>query len=284
MGSKDTIRENPLSICAKTGPVSLCMKFLIVILLVIGFATAQEVPNTTFRTQATTVLVPALVRDKTGEPVYGLTAKDFVIEDDGVAQASALDEAAESEPVSLVVAIQCGGRADYELPRMKGLPAMLQPLLAQPQSTVALIAFDSQVHLVENFTADQDTVQKDLRALRPGDDGAAILDAVNESVRLFEEVPQNRKRVLLLISETRDHGSHSAKVNDVIRAIGNSNAASTRWRFRPRNPTSSILCVAPTIPTFIRSGPKCIRNPTWRLPSCSWWRPCARIPPGKSLP
>ncbi len=32
-----------------------------------------------------------------------------------------LDEAAESEPVSMVVAIQCGRRADYELPRMQGL-------------------------------------------------------------------------------------------------------------------------------------------------------------------
>ena len=76
-------------------------------------AAGQEEP--TFRTQSNVVLVPALVRDKAGEAVYGLQAKDFIIEDDGVAQTVHLDEAAESEPVSLVVAVQCGRRADFEL-------------------------------------------------------------------------------------------------------------------------------------------------------------------------
>jgi len=43
-----------------------------------------------------------------------------------------LDEAAESEPLSLVVAVQVGRRADFELPRMHGLSAMLDPVLEQP--------------------------------------------------------------------------------------------------------------------------------------------------------
>ena len=70
-------------------------------------------------------------------------------------------------------------------------------------------------------------------ACRPGDDGAAILDAVNDSVRLLDGVPKNRKRVLLLISETRDHGSHSATIDDVIKAIGNSNTVVYTLAFSP---------------------------------------------------
>ncbi len=196
-----------------------------------GLANGQEQP--TFRTQSNVVLVPALVRDKAGEVVYGLEAKDFIIEDDGVAQSVQLDEAAESEPVSMVVAIQCGRRADYELPRMQGLGSMLQPLMAQPQTKVAIVAFDSQVHALENFTGDQDAVARDLRSLQAGDDGAAILDAVNYSVRLLNSVPKNRKRVLLLISETRDHGSHTATIDDVIKAIGNSNVVVYTLAFSP---------------------------------------------------
>ena len=57
-------------------------------LLLAAMALAQEQP--TFRTQSNVVLVPALVRDKSGEVVYGLEAKDFVIEDDGVVQKCAL--------------------------------------------------------------------------------------------------------------------------------------------------------------------------------------------------
>lgn len=186
-----------------------------------------------FRTQSNVVLVPALVRDKAGDIVYGLQAKDFVIEDNGVPQEGHLDEAAEDNPVSLVVAVQCGRRTDFELPRMHGLAAMLQPVMDQPGSKIAVVAFDSTVHPVEDFTSDQQTIRQDLVSLQAGDGGAAILDAVNYSARLLDGVPKDHKRVLLLISETRDPGSHNATVDDVIKAIGNSNTVVYTLAFSP---------------------------------------------------
>ena len=210
----------------------LCgITILISLLLLARPAASQDEP--TFRTQSNLVLVPALVRDKTGEIVYGLQAKDFIIEDNGVAQTVHLDEAAEAEPVSLVVAVQCGRRADYELPRMHGLGLMLQPLMAQPETKVAIVAFDSQVHAIEDFTGNENVVTRDLEGLQAGDGGAAILDAVNYSIKLLDGVPKNRKRVLLLISETRDHGSHSATIDDVIKALGNSNIVVYTLAFSP---------------------------------------------------
>ncbi len=191
---------------------------------------AQEEP--TFRTQANVVLVPALVRDKSGDVIYGLKADDFIIEDDGVQQTARLDEAAEADPVSLVVAIQVGRRADYELPRMHGLGAMLAPVFQEPESKVALLAFDSRVHPLENFTGDEATIRRDLNALQSGDGGAAVLDAVSDAVKLLDGVPKDRKRVLLLISETRDHGS-SATIDDVIKAMGNSNIVVYTLAFSP---------------------------------------------------
>ncbi len=211
-----------------------CFKQIESWLLLIAFlrlAPAQEQP--TFRTQSNVVLVPALVRDKSGEIVYGLEAKDFIIEDDGVPQTVHLDEAAESQPLSMVVAVQCGRRADFELPRMQGLASMLEPVMEQPQAKIAIVAFDSQVHPIENFTSNSDAVDRGLRSLQPGDGGAAILDAVSYSVKMLDGVPANRKRALLLISETRDHGSHSANIDDVIRAIGNSNTVVYTLAFSP---------------------------------------------------
>ena len=194
-------------------------------------AAAQEEP--TFRTQSNVVLVPALVRDKLGRIVYGLNSGDFVVEDDGVPQTVHQDEAAESEAVSLVIAVQVGRRADFELPRMHGLGAMLDPVLAQPGSKVALLAFDSHVHPIQDFTSDEGAITHDLAGLQPGDSGAAVLDAINDAVKLLDGVPKNRKRVLLLISETRDHGSHSATIDDVIKAIGNSNTVVYTLAFSP---------------------------------------------------
>lgn len=56
----------------------------------------------TFRSESNVVLVPALVKGQKGNLVYGLTAKDFIVEDDGIAQKVRLDETVETEPVSLL--------------------------------------------------------------------------------------------------------------------------------------------------------------------------------------
>jgi hypothetical protein len=82
----------------------------------------------TFRSQSNVVIVPALVRDVTGHVIYGLHATDFVIEDDGVGQAIQLDDSAEAEPLSVVVAIQTGRRAWREFGRVQGLSSMLAPI------------------------------------------------------------------------------------------------------------------------------------------------------------
>src|SRR5216684_1342888 len=83
--------------------------------LLSGAVLSQE---TTFHSQSNVVVIPALVKSAKGDAVYGLGAKDFVVEDDGVEQAARLDEAAEGSAVSVVVAIQCGRRANYEFPRI----------------------------------------------------------------------------------------------------------------------------------------------------------------------
>ena len=203
--------------------------FLSVFALLSGAALPQE---TTLRSQSNVVLVPALVKDQQGGAVYGLQAKDFIVEDDGVEQPARLDEAPEGQPISLVVAIQKGRRAYAEFPRIQGLMSMLDPLFALGTARVAVVEFDSQVDLTRNFTQDETLIRDDLRNLQPGDGGATILDAVDYSVRLLKNEPDNRLRVLLLISETRDHGSHG-KIADTVAAIGQSNAIMYALAFSP---------------------------------------------------
>ncbi len=184
------------------------------------------------------MVIPALVKNLQGEVVYGLEAKDFVVEDDGVEQAVRLDEAVEGQPVSMVIAIQRGRRADYEFPRMRGLSAMLDPLVAEGHGAVAVVEFDSHVQTAQEFTGSSEKIAWTLNELQPGDGGAAILDAVDYSVRILEQVPKERQRVLLLISETRDHGSQ-AKVEDVVAEIGQSSTAVYALAFSPSR--SNIL-------------------------------------------
>ena len=204
---------------------------LVTFMLVFGPAAAPQEP--TFNAQANVVVVPTLVRDAKGSVVYGLQAKDFIIEDNGVEQAPYLDEAAEGEPISLMIAIQTGRRAWREFGRMRGLPAMLESVLSQPDTRTALVFFDSKLTLARDFTNNSELIEGDLKNLRAGDNGAAILDAVAYSVRLLNQQPEGRQRMLLLISETRDHGSRFEKLDDVVKLIGVTNTAVYALPFSP---------------------------------------------------
>ncbi len=203
----------------------------LVLALLSGGALPQE---TTLRSQSNVVLIPTLVKDEGGGIVYGLQVKDFLVEDDGVEQPVRLDEAPEGQPISLVVAIQRGRRAYYEFPRIQGLKSMLDPLFSQGTARVALVEFDSEVEVTRNFTKDASLIAADLSNLQPGDGGAAILDAIDYSVNLLKKEPQERQRVLLLISETRDHGSVLGKKMDaIVAALGNSNTLVYTLTFSP---------------------------------------------------
>ena len=178
--------------------------FLILVALLAIPAIPQE---TTLYSQSILVFLPTLVKDSQGGVVYGLSASDFIVEDDGVAQSVRLDESPEAQPISLVIAIQKGRSAAKEFPRMQGLKTMLDPLFALGTARVAVVEFDSQVNLTRDFSRDETLIDADLMNLQSGDAGSGILDAIRYSVGLLRKEPDDRLRVLLLISETHDHGS-----------------------------------------------------------------------------
>ena len=144
-----------------------------------------------------------------------------------------LDEDAESDPLSIVVAVQTGRSASREFPRIRGLSSMLSPIMDQPHAQIAIVEFDSQVRLAQNFTEDGGQIERTLQEIRSGDDGAAILDVVRYSIDLLNKAPGQRQRVLLLVSETRDHGSHGTRIDDVVTLIGNSNISVYTLAFSP---------------------------------------------------
>lgn len=201
-------------------------------LLFLALLTPSFAQDTTLRSRSNLVLVPTLVKDSQGSVVYGLTANDFIVEDNGVQQSIRLDEAPEGQPISLVIAIQRGRRAAYEFPRMQGLKTMLDPLFAMGTARAAIVEFDAEPKLTRNFTYDESLIDADLDNLQPGNSGAAILDAVAYSINLLKHEPDERERVLLLISETRDHGSH-IKTQDAVAAIGQANSVMYALAFSP---------------------------------------------------
>ena len=206
------------------------MKFaLLVAFLQLSSAFAQvpepaAAQTPTIITQSTLVLVPALVRTKQGAPVFTLSAKDFILTDDGIEQPATVEEDTGSEPLALVVAVETGGAGARHLDSIRTLGPAIEAVIGNVPCRVAVVEFDSTPRLAHAFTNNPSVVADALRNLTSGDQGNAILDSLEFSVDLLQRQPAAFRRAILLVSETADHGSQT-KLEDALRAISRTNTA-----------------------------------------------------------
>jgi VWFA-related protein len=221
--------------------------FWTTVLLGMQMVSAQEMPpaeppqpmpgshsdTPTLRITTQEVLVPTLVEKRGGGIVYGLKGDDFVLEDNGVPQKVHVQEEMDTAPVSLVVAVEQGGMSVLEFDKVAKLGPLLDLFLSDPRSQAALVGFDSQRNLIHDFTHSGEDLNQALKTMEPGDGGDAILDTISYAVDLLESQPKEFRRVLLLISEERDHGSKHAKIEQVIQKIGRSDVLVLTVSFSP---------------------------------------------------
>ena len=177
--------------------------------------------------------MPTLVEKRGGGIVYGIKPQDFVLEDNGVPQKIRVQEEMDTAPVALVVAVEMGGVSALEFDKLAKLGPLLDLFLADDRSLAALIGFDSKPHLIRDFTHSGDDINQALKHLQPGDGGDAILDTVSYAVDLLETQPKEYRRVLLLISEERDHSSKHTKPEQLVRKIGRSDVLVMSIAFSP---------------------------------------------------
>jgi VWFA-related protein len=231
----------------RLGLSSLTLDVVAALLVTVAVSGAQQLPpieppkpvpaaqsdTTTLHVTTTEVLVPTLVEKHDGSVVYGLKPDDFVLEDNGVPQKIRVQEEMDTAPVALVVAVELGGASVLEFDKLAKLGPLLDLFLTDSRSQAALMGFDSKPHLIHDYTHSGEDVDAALKHLAPGDGGAAILDTVSSAVDLLETQPKEYRRVLLLISEERDHGSKHTKPAQLIRKIGESDVLVLSVSFSP---------------------------------------------------
>jgi VWFA-related protein len=212
--------------------------FLSVLLLCTAAAAAQEKPapgdqSYTLKTQSNIVLVPTTVQSKHGEILYGLKQDQFVVEDNGVPQTIHLDEDTDSYGLSLVVVVQCSRSAGYEFPKLNGIGVMIDAIAGDAPREVAVVTYGSAPLLLGKFSSSVDAMSTALAQLEPCDDPeASTIDAVDYAARLLEARNNHYRHAILLISETRDHGS-TKKAAQVIAALGRTNTVVDSVAFGP---------------------------------------------------
>jgi VWFA-related protein len=176
------------------------------------------------RSSSTVVLVPALVKTKSGETVFSLTADDFILTDNSVRQTLHLETDTDSQPLALVVIVETGGQGARHLRDYDNLGPELDALIGDVPHLVAVVSFDSKPRIAQDFTDNTDAAARTIGNLNEGDQGAAILDALNFGIDLLGDVPPRYRRAVLLITETADRGSETS-LDDAVRSVSDTNTA-----------------------------------------------------------
>lgn len=173
-------------------------------------------PRSDIRVNVTEIVVPVTVKDSSGNFVNGLKPQQFRLLDNEKEQDIKVD--AMYFPLSVVVAVQANGAVDAVLPQVKRVGSLIEAMVVGEQGEVAVMAFDHRLQVLQDFTLEREKVSEAFKKLRTGSSSARMIDAVQESVRMLKSRPRTRRRIVLLISETRDVASESRLREALIEA------------------------------------------------------------------
>src|SRR5215471_7432853 len=164
-------------------------------------ATPQEEPIT-IRVGTELVTAPVLAFDRDGNYVNGLQPAQFHLFDNGKEQNINVDVT--YIPISIVICLQANAHVEGILPQVRKIGNLISPLLIGDQGQAALIAYDSRIRVLQDFTSDGDKITKAVKDLYAGSNANRMIDAVNEASIMLGRQPVNRRRIILLVGETRD--------------------------------------------------------------------------------
>jgi len=167
---------------------------------------APELDVTKFGTTVRHLVAPVLVTDRSGNIVDGLQPSQFHLYDNGIEQNIQVDSA--YEPVSLVVAIEKSARVDAVLPQLHKLGILLTQITGK-QGEAAVLAFDCRIQPIQDFTTDNDKIKNAIDGIKSGCSGTRLIDAVERGVYMLSKRPATNRKIILLVSETRDEGSEA---------------------------------------------------------------------------
>lgn len=189
---------------------------LLVILFTLSAQQNDDMPKRSdFGTTVRTVIAPTTVTDSDGRFIDGLKVADFALYDNEKRQRIATDVV--FQPISMVIAVQASASVGEILPKIQKIGPELAALVLGDTGEVSVIDFDHRIQTLQDFTTDKDKVDAAFKKIRPGSNSHRLNDASMIGIRMLMHRPQDRRRILLLVTETRDKGSEGHE-RDVLEA------------------------------------------------------------------
>lgn len=174
----------------------------------------KEQPPVRIVTVVKTVVVPVTVTDRSGDFVTDLTQRDFAVFDNDQPQRMDGFELT-TWPLSLVVVVDTSARMAPLMPDLRKAGSLLTTLVLGETGEAAVITYDQDVNIVQEFTTNGDLVEKAIKTLHAGGSQTHMHDAVFRAIGRLKMRPEERRKVIFLIGEGADRGSQ----NDLGQAL-----------------------------------------------------------------
>lgn len=188
------------------------------LLLLTAEAWSQE-PR--FQTRAHEVLVPVSVMTKGGKPVENLVANDFLVLNDGKPQTvRMISRDSDSLPIHAVIVLETNGSSEAALAKIRKTASIVSSYITNDMETgapslAAVVTASDEVRINQDFTADPNILGDVFAKLSATGDSDRLLDGVSLACDLLAVRREPARRVIVLISESRDRQS-KAHFADVI--------------------------------------------------------------------
>jgi Ca-activated chloride channel family protein len=176
------------------------------------------------RVSSNLVVVPVSVTDSTGQPVLGLKAGNFRLEEEGRLQEIAEIGDPEQTPLDIAILLDVSGSVNARFEFEKEAAARFLKQVLKAEDRASIFAIDQKPRLEQARDTAERAAAK-LRTLSPAKGATAFYDAVIQAAKYLEQnTSAQRRRVVVVISDGEDNFSNRTREIELAayRALGSS--------------------------------------------------------------
>ena len=165
-------------------------------------------PRGTIKVNVNLVNVLVSVIDEHNRPVPDLPREAFEISEEGVTQKIDIFEQETKLPLDIALMIDSSMSAHKEIAFERDAAAHFIQQVLRPDDRLSLFAFDENVTQLVSYSSDVPSLQGAIRRIVDGA-GTSIYDAVLLGSRSLEKRPEERRRVIIMITDAGETTSRT---------------------------------------------------------------------------
>ena len=171
---------------------------------------AEQADEETISFEAALVNTRVSVRDAQGRFVSGLTRNDFTVLEDGREQPIIYFSQESDQPLRVAIVVDRSRSVQTVLGRAQNtVHDFINSVIRTGKDRVCLVAFDSDVYLVQDFTDDSNKLTSAVNKLTAAG-GTSVFDAIYKTSRDKLTGTEEARRVIVLITDGDDTTSNAS--------------------------------------------------------------------------